>query len=108
MEIFASDNGEESVWQAIKKNLADISLYMLAEGWVISHYVSLSGFTLMGAGCADVLQFTGMSASSHSISYSGIALANSLQLHESGERQSASIHGSCFFIADEWFKCLWT
>ena len=38
---------KESVWQA-KKNLAIVTLYMLAAGWVKSYYVLLSGFPLMG------------------------------------------------------------
>ena len=42
--------------EQVKKNLADVSLYVLAEGWVKPHYVSLSGFPLMGVGWADVLQ----------------------------------------------------
>ena len=59
--------GRKVFCEQVKENLANASLYMLAEGWVKPHYVSLSGFPLIGAGWADVLQLTGMSASSHSL-----------------------------------------
>ena len=51
----------------MKEDLADVSLYMLAEGWVKPHYVPHSGFLLMGAGWADVLQLTGMFTSLHNL-----------------------------------------
>ena len=51
----------------VRENLTDVSLNMLAKGWVKPHYVMLSGFSLMGVGCADVLELTEMSISSHSL-----------------------------------------
>ena len=51
----------------MKKELADVRLYMLAEGWVKLHYVPLSGFPFMRVGWAVVLHLTGMSTSSHSL-----------------------------------------
>ena len=53
--------------EQVKVNLANVRLHMLAEEWVKPYYVSLSKFPLMGAGWADVLQLTGMSAYSHSL-----------------------------------------
>ena len=53
--------------EPVKKDLSDVILYMLAEGWVKPHYVPLSGFPFMGAGWVDVLQLTGMSTSLHSL-----------------------------------------
>ena len=59
--------GKKVFGEQVKKNLAGVSLCMLAERWIEPPYVPLSGFPLMGAGCADVLQLTGMSASSHNL-----------------------------------------
>ena len=57
----------EVFFEQVKEDLADVSLYMLAEGWVKPHYVLLSGFPFMRAGWADLLQLTGMSTSLHSL-----------------------------------------
>ena len=59
--------GKKVFHEQVKKNFADVSLYMLAKGCIKPHYVPLSDFPLMGTGWADVLQLTGISACSHSL-----------------------------------------
>ena len=53
--------GREVLLEQVKEDLFDVSLYMLAEGWIKPHYIPLSGFPFMGAGWGDVLQPTRMS-----------------------------------------------
>ena len=47
--------GREVFLEQVQDDLSNVSLYMLAEGWVKPHYVPLSGFPFMGARWDDVL-----------------------------------------------------
>ena len=59
--------GRKVFHKQVKENFSNVSLYLLAERWVKSHYVSHFRFPLMGVGWAVVLQFTRLSASLHSL-----------------------------------------
>ena len=59
--------GREVLLEQVKKDLSNVSLYLLAEGWVKPHYIPLSVFPFMGAGWGVVLQPTGMSTSLYSL-----------------------------------------
>ena len=80
--------GRKAFGKQVKKNLASVNFYMIAEGWVKQHYVTFSGFSLMRAGCADVLQLTGMSASAHSLS---VLLDNSGEFLAVAQEQEKAI-----------------
>ena len=99
--------GREVLLEQVKEDLSDVSLYMLAEGWVKPHYVPFSGFPFMGAGWVMYCNPPRCPLLCIASSHSGIFLVNSSRLCESDERRSASIDGSCFFIAGGWFECWW-